>query len=233
MRVTQRTRYRLDDGVARIEMDDGKANALNPEMFVELSAALDRAEEEPDAAIVMLRSLRPGIFSAGFDLKVISGGDQEKIRQMVRMGAEMVVRLLSYPKPVLSVMEGHAYPMGAFLLLASDVRLGVRGPYRVGLNEVQIGMTLPYWALETARFRLHPAAFNLTVTTGEMFTPDEAVQAGFLDRVAAPEDLERLVSTMLESLKKIRLDNHREVKLRARRATIEAMKAAIQADFGG
>jgi enoyl-CoA hydratase len=59
---------------------------------------------------------------------------------MVKAGAELALRLMSFPMPMVGVLEGHAFPMGTFLLLACDVRLGASGEHRMGLNEVAIGI---------------------------------------------------------------------------------------------
>jgi len=153
--MTQRVGCEVAEGVARISLDDGKVNVMSLAMLGEIAAALDRAERGAD--IVVLRSARPGIFSAGFDLKIFQAGDARGSLEMVRAGAELALRLMSFPLPTIGVMEGHAFPMGTFLLLACDVRLGARGPYRMGLNEVAIGISPPGFAIELARSRVQPA----------------------------------------------------------------------------
>ncbi|HVH16883.1 MAG TPA: crotonase/enoyl-CoA hydratase family protein, partial [Myxococcota bacterium] len=142
-----RTRLAIEDGIAWIELDDGKVNALSPEMIDELGLALDAAERA--GALAVLRG-REGIFSAGFDLKTFQRGAAAGVA-MVRAGAELVLRLLAFPRPVLTVCTGHAYPAGAFLMLAADVRLGTTGPWKIGMNETAIGLTVPKFAIELAR----------------------------------------------------------------------------------
>src|SRR5262249_14937277 len=117
-----RVNYVCIDGIARITMDDGKVNVMSMDMLDELDRALDRAQS--DGAAVLLRSSRAGIFSAGFDLKVFAANDPARSLAMVRAGAELALKLLTFPNPTIGVMEGHAFPMGAFLLLACDFRIG-------------------------------------------------------------------------------------------------------------
>jgi enoyl-CoA hydratase len=131
--MRERVSYVERDGVASILLDDGKVNVMSANMLADIAAALDRAERS--ANMVLLRSLRPAIFSAGFDLKIFAAGDVEGSLEMVRAGAELALRLMSFPLPTIGVMEGHAFPMGTFLLLACDIRVGVQGPHRMGLNE--------------------------------------------------------------------------------------------------
>jgi enoyl-CoA hydratase len=156
--------YRLNEGVATITMDDGKVNVMSTGMLAELDAAFRRAES--DRAIIVLRSGRKDIFSAGFDLKVFSANDPERSLEMVKAGAELALRLMSHPLPTVGILEGHAFPMGTFLLLSCDVRIGARGKHRMGLNEVAIGISPPGFAIELTRGRVHPAWLSRTVTLG-------------------------------------------------------------------
>jgi len=227
--MSERLVYRCENGVATITMDDGKVNVMSSAMLRELAAAYDRAQD--DEAIVVLRSARAGIFSAGFDLKVFAARDPETSLEMVRAGAELALRILTHSFPTIGVVEGHAFPMGAFLLLASDVRIGARGSYRMGLNEVAIGIAPPGFAVELARSRLHPAWLSRTVTLGEMFEPDDAAVAGLLDRVVAADEVDRTVEGIVALLRAIHLPSHALAKQRLRGATAAAMRAAIESEL--
>ncbi len=137
--------YHQAGATATIAMDDGKVNALSAQMFAELNAALDRAEA---AGATVVLTGREGIFSAGFDLRVLrAGGPQAPA--LVRSGFELSARLLAFPAPVVVACTGHAIAMGVFLLLSGDFRLGAAGPYRITANEVAIGLTMPRAAAST------------------------------------------------------------------------------------
>jgi enoyl-CoA hydratase len=227
--MPDRVTYRLEEGVARITMDDGKVNVMSAAMLHDLGAAFDDAEKA--GAIAVLRSARPGIFSAGFDLKVFAANDPKESLEMVKAGAELALRLMSFPMPAVGVMEGHAFPMGTFLLLACDVRLGAQGKHRMGLNEVAIGTAPPGFAIELARSRIHPAWLSRTVTLGEMFEPDDAVAAGFLDRVVPAEAVDASLEEILKTLRSLHTPSHALAKERLRRTAIEAMRTAIDAEL--
>jgi enoyl-CoA hydratase len=227
--MTERVTYRCDAGVAHITMDDGKVNVMSTAMLADLNAALDRAEQ--DQAIVVLRSARPGIFSAGFDLKVFAANDSVRSLQMVKAGAELALRLMSHPTPTVGVMEGHAFPMGAFLLLGCDVRIGALGKFRMGLNEVAIGIVPPGFAIELARSRLHPAWLSRTVTLGEMYEPQDAVVAGFLDRVVPTNEIDGVLGEILSALRGLNPAIHKSAKLRLRRQAMAAMREAIDREL--
>src|SRR5207248_569033 len=137
--------------ISRIVMDDGKVNIMSIGMLAALHAAFDEAER--DGTVVILTG-RGKAFSAGFDLKVFASGSANEIYTMLKSGAELALRLLSFPTPIVAACNGHALPMGAFLLMSSDVRIAAEGAYGIGMNEVAIGLTVPKFAIEVARQRL-------------------------------------------------------------------------------
>jgi enoyl-CoA hydratase len=217
-------RYALEGGVARVVMDDGRLNVMSLTMLEALHDAFDQAAR--DGAIVVLSS-GCGVFSAGFDLKVFATGDAASSQAMVRSGAELALKVLSFPLPVLGVCAGHAYPMGAFLLLGCDLRIAVQGDWRIGLNEVAIGIATPTFAIEMARQRLAPAHLSRTVVTGEMFQPAEATAAGFFDQLVAPDALDDAAAAAIQTLKRIHLPSHAAAKARLRAGAIAAVRRAI------
>jgi enoyl-CoA hydratase len=122
---------------------------------------------------------------------------------MMKLGAELALRLLSFPTPVVAACNGHALPMGAFLLMSSDIRIAAEGVYGIGMNEVAIALTVPRFAIEIARNRLTPAYFNRTVTTGQMLPPAEAAVAGFVDWTVPADELDAAALQAAQALSKI------------------------------
>jgi enoyl-CoA hydratase len=218
--------YQLEDSVATITMDDGKVNALSLEMLTELDAALDRAIAEN--AVVVLTG-REGVFSAGFDLAVLRAGGDRAVA-MLRAGFELAERVLSFPTPVLIACPGHAVAMGVFLLLSGDYRVGAAGPYKITANEVAIGLTMPRAAIEICRQRLSPSHFNSAVILAQVFSPEDAIVAGFLDRVVPASELADVARSAASALAKLDMDAHAATKLRAREDALKAIRAAIDAD---
>jgi enoyl-CoA hydratase len=214
--------------ITTVVMDDGRANVMSIAMLQALHDAFNDAER--DGCVVVLTG-RGSIFSAGFDLKVFAGGTASDIHAMLKLGGELALRILTFPLPVVAACNGHANPMGAFLIMASDLRIAADGPFRIGMNEVTIGLTVPRFAIEVARQRLTPAYFSRALVTGEMFALPEAATAGFFDRVVSPSDLEQVAHQAAETLSKIDHGAHAATKLRARAPAIAAIRAAIDADI--
>jgi enoyl-CoA hydratase len=226
--MTDLVTYERTGRTARIRFDDGKVNVMSPAMLQGLHDAFDRAAEE---RTVVVLSGRPNIFSAGFDLKVIRGPSADDLHTMLRIGAELALKILAFPTPVITVVEGSAFPMGAFLILASDWRIGIEGDWKIGLNEVQIGIPVPRFGLEVARQRLQPAYFSRTATLGEMFGPAEALKAGFIDHLVPKADLAAATDVAVTALEAAHPPSHTTTKRRARAAAIAAMRAAIDDDI--
>lgn len=183
--------YELKDGVAWLSLDDGKANALSLAMSTAIGAALDRAAAE--AKVVVLRG-RPGILGGGFDLKVIRGGDMAARAAMVELGMALISRLYLHPQPVVIACTGHAVAAGALMLLTGDIRIGLKGAFRIGLNETSIGLSLPPAGVELARDRLVPGALVEATLGARLYGPDEAVAAGYLDRAVFIAEFDKVVA---------------------------------------
>lgn len=227
MRV-QAVGYELQDGVARITLDDGKVNALSIETLRALHGALDQAAQ--DGVVTILRG-REGYLSAGFDLNVFGEGVAERVLEMLTLGATLAERLLSFPSPVVLACSGHAIAAGSFLALSADARIGADGSFRIGLNEVAIGLTVPWFAIELARHRLPAPHFDAAVTSARMYDPQEALTAGFLDRVVAPEQLHEAALETARTLSQLDMRAHAASKLRARRDALRRLRSAIETEL--
>jgi enoyl-CoA hydratase len=218
--------YHLEDGIATLTLCNGKVNAISPDVIAAFNAALDQAAA--DRAVVIITG-QPGILSGGYDLKVMTSGPKEAVA-LVTSGSTLARRLLSHPFPVIVACPGHAVAKGAFLLLSADYRIGVDGAFSIGLNEVQIGMTMHHAGIELARDRLARSAFHRSVINGEMFNPKSAVDAGFLDLVVSAEELQGAALAAARQLKKINMTAHKNTKLKVRKALLDTLDNAIILD---
>jgi enoyl-CoA hydratase len=181
--------YEVRDRIAHVTIANGKANALSFDVLAGLGDALSRAEDAGEAVVgALLISGAPGMFSGGFDLKVMRSAP-EAAGKLVTDGGELFSRMYGSPIPVVVACTGHAIAAGALLLLGADARIGARGEFRIGLIETQLGMVLPRWAVEFAQERLSKRHVQDATVGARIYDPDGAVDAGFLDSVAPPEAL--------------------------------------------
>ena len=218
--------YHLEDGIATLTLNNGKVNAISPDVIAAFNAALDQAVT--DRAVVIVTG-QPGILSGGYDLKVMTAGPKEAV-SLVTAGSTLARRMLAHPFPIIVACPGHAVAKGAFLLLSADYRIGVEGPFSIGLNEVQIGMTMHHAGIELARDRLRRSAFHRSVINAEMFDPVSAVDAGFLDKVVPVEQLQETALAAARQLKKINMNAHKHTKLKVRKALLDTLDDAIIRD---
>ena len=219
--------YSLRDQVATIRIDDGKRNALSPQVLREIYQALDRAEA--DNAIVILTG-RDDVFSAGFDLNVMKRGGAEAIR-MLRLGYGLPARVLSYPYPVIAACNGHSMAMGVFLMLSADYIIGSHGDFKIAANEVAIGMTMPRVAAAMLHHRLEPAAYQRAVTLAEFFSVDSALDAGFFDAVIEPHQLRSHAEASANRFKALDPYAHKASKRSIRARLIRKLRFSVPLDL--
>ena len=218
--------YALADGVATLTLANGKVNAFSPDLIASFNRALDQAEQ---AGAVVIVTGQPGILSGGYDLKVMQSSPQAAL-DLVAAGSTLTRRMLAHPQPIIVACPGHAVAKGAFLLLAADYRIGVDGPFSIGLNEVKIGMTMHQVGIAMARDRLTPPAFQRAVINAEMFNPQGALAAGFLDRLTSAEQLLPTALEVAGQLKQLHAQAHRKTKLKVRKQLLDTLDVAIAAD---
>jgi enoyl-CoA hydratase len=219
--------YNYEDGVATISMDDGKANALSHDMWDQLGVAFDKAEEAK--AIVVLKG-RDGLFSGGFDLKEIAKGPEQAVFLTSR-GSKMARRIMSFPTPVIGVSTGHCIAMGAFLMLACDYRIGAAGGFKTGLNETMIGMTMHHFGIELARYRIPPNYFHRCVINAEIWSPTDAVKAGFYDQAVPVEELEKATSIIVKGFAQLNMTAFNGTKNKSRAAILRLLDECIESDM--
>ncbi len=221
--------YEKQGPVAIIVLDDGKANAVSRAVIDELNGLLDRVDDDPDVRALVIAG-RPGRFSAGFDLAAMTGSP-ETMRDLVIAGGRLLARLLLEPRPVVIACTGHALAMGALILLAGDHRIGAAGDWKIGLNEVAIGMPMPRFGVELARYRLSPNELEWRLVLGQTGGPEEAVRAGFLDRVVPAEEVLEQARAVAARLAELRTGAVSGTKERARRELVDRMLSDIESDL--
>ena len=212
----------IQNGIALIRMDDGKANVINFTMIAALNAALDEAETKAKAIVL---SGREGRFSGGFDLQALTGSGQESAVKLLDEGARLLVRLYGNPLPVLAACTGHAIAMGVFILHACDTRVGASGAYKIGANETTNGMVLPLFALELSKDRLNPLHVTKALVQAFLYDPQGAVEAGYLDSLAPLDQVEAHAIGLAGQLSQLPGHAYHGNKMAVRGATIDRIKA--------
>lgn len=226
---TSPVRYRVEGDVGVINFDDGKANALGFGAIKALNAALDRAQADEVKAVAIIG--RPGKFSAGFDLKVMTSG-AENARSLLEAGAELGLRIFMFSRPVVLGVTGHALAMGGILTTCSDWRVAADGPFKLGLNEVAIGMPVPVFGVELGRNRLSKQWFDRCINQAYLCSPIEAVEAGFVDEVVdADEVADRTLAKAAELAAYVHPAPFRLTRTNCRGTLADELRESLTADL--
>ena len=175
-----------DGDVSIITLNDGKANVFSPEMSKAVSSLLDQVPEDKGSLVI---TGRPGIFSAGFDLKIISSGDSDAVASMVKAGFTLLARIYNFPRPVVAACSGHGVALGAFLLCCADYRIGAKGQFIVQANETRNNMSIPTPILEISKSRIAKTHWYRAILNAEAYPVENAIEPGYLDEVTDAENL--------------------------------------------
>lgn len=168
-------------------MDRPPANALNRELVEQLLAGLETARMDGARAIVLTG--RPGMFSGGLDVPELLALDRRHIEAFWGLFFNLTRQLAASPVPVIAAVSGHAPAGGAVLALNCDWRIGVAGKFKIGLNEVQVGLPVPGTVLVALEQVVGPRLARRLATRGEMLSMDDAAAAGLLDELVAADQL--------------------------------------------
>ena len=224
--MTAPATIKIENEIATITMDDGKANAINPPMLEALHACLDEAEKNAKVVIITGREKR---FSGGFDLKLMMSLPGEQVKALVDGGGKLAHRLYSFPMPVIGASTGHGVAMGCFILLSCDLRIGAEGDFKIGANETQINMVLPIFASELVKARVADDYKTRSMVFGELFGPEDARKAGYLDMVVSPHAVLATALKYAEGIKPLSGTSLTGNKLLLRETTLANIKASLPA----
>ena len=222
------TKVEIEDGIATITLDDGKANALGFTMIEHINKALDEAEA---AADVIVMTGREGVMTAGFDLKVMRN-EPDRVMDLVTQGGQMLVRIFASPKPVLLASTGHGIAAGALLMLSGDYRISMAGDFKYGLNESAIGMVLPPFGMDLARFKLNQKFLDMAVVGADLYGPEMASEIGYTDEVAPADKFVARVREKAEYFKTLDAEAYAGNKRHIRRALADKMAADLKVSSG-
>jgi enoyl-CoA hydratase len=217
--------YEVSNNIATLTFDDGKANVVGHTFLDNINAGLDRAEKEKAGAVI-LRG-REGMFSAGFDLGEFKKGPEEGFR-MVSRGFELLIRMYSFPLPLVAASTGHGIAMGAFIIMACDTRIATNGKYKMSLPETAIGMGLPPILITLAASRISKRHMTRVALQSEVYNPEQAIDAGFIDEVVDIEDLEARSMAVAEKLAQLPQAQYATNKLSIRAETLQTMRDSLE-----
>lgn len=191
---------RHDHGsIAELRLARPPANALTPDLLERLHDELETALEEAEAEALVL-SGRPGMFSAGLDVPHLLALDRDGIHDTFRRLLEVCRLLGTSPIPVAAAVTGHSPAGGAVLATFCDYRVMAEGPYRIGLNETRVGLPIPELLYGALRRLVGGRRAERLLVHGRLVEAREALDVGFVDELAPPEEVASRAVAWCESL---------------------------------
>jgi enoyl-CoA hydratase/carnithine racemase len=218
----------LEGSVAFLRMDDGRVNALGRPLL----EALDGALTEAEPARVLVISGRETVFGAGLDLPALLPMRRDELIAFFGLFDRVFDRLLTYPRPIITVARGAVVAGGAILLCAGDERL-VTPQGKAGINVAALGLSLPGSALEITRAALGDRGLFEAATTARLYEGAERIRVGFATEMVAPEHIDARARELATERTKLDPDAVARVREQVRRPAIERLARHGKADAEG
>lgn len=192
--------FTLDAGVAVLSLNRPPANAYNADMLAALTAAVHRCAEDPQVRVVVLRSASPKFFCTGADISTLQDSNAAQFANFLTIAQEAVDAIARTPKLFIAAIAGHCIGGGLEIALGCDFRWAASGKYRLGLAEVNLGLS-PGMGGTQRLPRLIPKSRALhLMVTGESVGPEEALSLGIVDRVIDAEQFDAEVMAYARKL---------------------------------
>lgn len=226
-------RIDMKSQAAVLRLDKGRGNAIDEPLTRDLLQAARDLGADRSVRGVLLISAHPKLFCPGLDLVTLIELDRGAMERFMLLFAEMVWALFGLPKPMVAGVNGHAVAGGCILALTADYRVLRRGGAQIGLNEVRVGLPLPWSVTELLRASVPPNALSQVALLGRNFADDDALRVGLADELADAAGFEEACLRRLGEF--IEKDAYAVVTTKAalRHHTLERMKAHERERIGG
>ena len=195
-------RYETRDGIAILTLDDAPANTYTHEMMRDLDEAIIKARFDDDVYVIVLTGEGDKFFCAGASIPMLNSVTPSFKYYFCLHANETLNRFEQTPKLVIAALNGHTVGGGLEIAMAADFRIGRRGPGKVGLPEVNLGVLAGTGGTQRlARLVGKPMAMELMIT-GRTFDMDEAKSLGIINDVWDAPDTASFLSAVLDYAKK-------------------------------
>jgi enoyl-CoA hydratase/carnithine racemase len=196
--IIQQINYQ--DCQAIVSINYGKSNSITPQMIFELSNALEDMRTDPNVTVLILESMNEKFFSIGFDIPSLIELATKDFHTFYSSFNRLCLTLYTFPKPTIAVIQGHAIAGGCILALCCDRRFMMDGHNLIGLNEIKLGVPVPYPADCILRDLVGSRQAREIVESGSFYQPPDALSHGLVDKVIPEEDICQEVSTQAQIL---------------------------------
>jgi len=180
---------RRHDGVVVAEMRRGVTNAIGPGLMGSLARTIQRTHDDPDTAALVLSSANAKFFSIGLDIPGLLDQPAEEFHTFLTFFSRLCLSLYALPKPTVAAIPGHATAGGCILALCCDYRFIAEGRKLIGLNEIRLGVPVPFVADRILMALVGQYNARQITDGGEFHMPERALALGLVDRIVSADDL--------------------------------------------
>lgn len=190
---------RIEHGsILELRLNKPPVNALGPELNPTLRDAIGSAASEGACAVVL--SGRPGMLSAGLDVPVMRDLDRDGIVAFFTDFFDLLATIANSPIPIAAAITGHAPAGGAVLAILSDYRVMAEGDYRIGLNEVAVGLKVPPGVQVAVQNLVGHRQATRMCMQAQMLTVNKAHEIGLVDEVSPVHEVVQRALAWCESV---------------------------------
>ncbi len=188
------------DSVGVIRLALGITNPIDLDLISELDTLLTRVAQDSNVHSLVLTSSNDKFFSIGFAIPSLVDLTKQEFKIFYQAFNRLCITLYSFPKPVLAALPGHAIAGGCILALCCDYRIIASGHRLMGLNEIKLGVPVPYPADRILREIVGGRKASLIMETGDFYAPEKALELGLVDQIVSIDELETVA---LEKIRNI------------------------------
>ena len=221
------TEINRDIGI--ISLNRPPVNAINLELIKTLREVLKKFSGDPSISGVILTG-RDGCFSAGLDISELFPKDRNYIKGFWNEFASLLIDLFSFSKPLYSAIGGHCPAGGTVMVIMTDYRVMSDGKYVIGLNEVDVGLTVPYGIGSVFQYVVGTRNAEDLLMNAKLISPSHALQYGLIDKVCDPDELMETTLDRISQASRLLSKQQTDTKKNLREAQLSILSRNLDRD---
>lgn len=206
-----------------VQLDRGTANAMNMELIDQLNGYLNTVRNDDSKKGIILTG-KENFFSAGLDIKELFQYNESELSEFWMSFMELIHNIVSYPKPMISAINGHSPAGGCVMAIGCDYRVMADGPFKIGLNEIPVSIVVPQHIFRLYSFWLGERNAYQFLMEGKLLMPDEALKVGLVDRVVKQKEVLEAAEEKMRQYLSFDYATWVDSKMNLRKDLIEATK---------
>jgi enoyl-CoA hydratase/carnithine racemase len=218
------------ENYAIIQIDREKSNPMNYELVAELRIALKSIQEDNDIKGAILNG-KENFFSAGLDIPELFTYDEKQFEKFWLNFMDLVADLIAFDKPLVASITGHAPAGGCILAIGCDYRVMAEGNFKIGLNEIPVGIIVPRGIFDLYSFWIGRKRAYQYLMEGKLYSPEHAMEIGLIDEVCPKELVLVQAETQLKKYIQYNENAWRQTKRQLRFDLLESMHSISDFDM--